>query len=299
MTPGGAGQGSEDVVPLGHLRGDVFGMLGEGESGVEGDPENFVVAVESEFCLVDVDDRMQFCFAAVGRKEGDGRFGRRELKFEFGEVVSQCFQVGVEVLGDLVDFVVAFEDGDVVGVGNESGSEGRLGEVREIGVEEAGGQDRSLGDSGVDNPLGGLVSFVQCRGLASTEVVGEPRDERWVERAVVDLGDEFGDVHHVEGLRHVERDDDRAVGRRIVETVGDRCGEMKESGCRRVIGAEAVLVLVGRESGGDGGQKEAFNSFGDRAQERDGSVGGAFGWRFSGFEERKDVGGFPVPRDCP
>ena len=55
-----------------------------------------------------------------------------------------------------------------------------MGVVVDKVVKEGGGENRSLGDPGVDRAVGGEGTVVDASGCPAFEVAGQPADEMWV-----------------------------------------------------------------------------------------------------------------------
>ena len=153
-------------------------MRGESEEGVKSYSEDLWSFVDGHGDVIDGDLGLSVHLTGPGSEEGDRGFFGGDAHFilpgpvdYWGKGVREKGGNGRGVWGDVR---VGDGDGDVVRVGGDH--LGRGGTVSDEEVEDAGGDDGTLWDAGVNGLEGGCCREVEAGRLPATEVGEQPPD---------------------------------------------------------------------------------------------------------------------------
>ena len=174
LAPGGSRQGFEDVDTGGGTGDDVGDVLGEGEVGVEGDPQEAGVAGEGERGVVECDCGVRVGLAFVRCKEGDRGLGGRNGESKVVSPQRDLAGMLAEGRGGGSKVRVGVGVSEVVGIGGSQRMGVWVG--RDEVVEQCRGDTGALRDSCSGVSLWGCGVLVSAAGRPPTKVSRQPAD---------------------------------------------------------------------------------------------------------------------------
>ena len=129
----------------------------------------------------------------------------------------------------------------VVGIGGGEGR-GNVGGICYVEVEEDRGDNRALGDTGMDDFRRGIGVLVGTESHPATQVAGQPSDDVRMKVGGGDFLEKEVDGDAVKCFGKVDGGNSCAAGREVlVEAIGNGGGKVEEGGGGGVEGFKAVL----------------------------------------------------------